>query len=189
MTGPAGSTDTGVPGTAVLVGGPEQREIVIAEPDPTWPARYAAEAGKIKAALPDKARRIEHIGSTAVPGLAAKPIVDILVTVADAEDEVAYVPALERAGYLMRVREPGHRMLRTPAGDVHVHVLADEDPAAQAYLTFRDQLRASPGDRARYLATKRRLAQLDWPTVNHYARAKTDVIRVILARAGQHRRG
>ena len=68
------------------------------------------------------ARRIEHIGSTAVPELAAKPVVDVMLSVDDPEDESLYLSAMERAGYVLRVREPGHRMFRTPGRDVHVHV-------------------------------------------------------------------
>jgi GrpB-like predicted nucleotidyltransferase (UPF0157 family) len=126
--------------------------------------------------------RIEHIGSTAVPGLAAKPIIDVLVTVADVEDEPRYLPALQRAGYLLRVREPGHRMVRTPELDVHVHVWSEQDPAATAHLAFRNRLRSNTADRDLYAATKRRLAQQDWPTMNHYAQAKSDVIMQILGR-------
>src|SRR5665213_3650344 len=125
---------------------------------------------------------IEHIGSTAVPGLAAKPIIDVLVTVADIEDEPRYLPALQRAGYVLRVREPGHRMVRTPGLEVHVHIWPDGDPAVTAYLAFRNRLRSSIADRDLYAVTKRRLAQQDWPTMDHYADAKSDVILQILSR-------
>ena len=104
----------------VLIGGRERREIVIAEYDPQWPGRFDAERERIGSALGDAALRIEHIGSTSVPGLAAKPIVDVLVAVSDVSDESSYGPALERAGYELRVREPEHRMYRTPERDVHV---------------------------------------------------------------------
>lgn len=166
-----------------LVGGPERREIVLVDYDPSWPERFTAERTKIKAALGAAALRIEHIGSTAVPGLVAKPIVDMLVTIPDVEDEPCYLPALERTGYVLRVREPGHRMLRTPQLDVHLHVWPDDAPAVEAHLAFRDRLRSSIEDRNLYAATKRRLARQDWPTMNHYASAKTEVIRQILARA------
>lgn len=171
----------------VFIGGPERRDVVLVDHDPAWAGRFAAERRKIETALGDAAFRVEHIGSTAVPGLVAKAIVDILVTVADADAEPGYLPALEGAGYVLRVREPGHRMVRTPQLDVHVHVLAEQNPAAAAYLTFRDRLRSDPTDRARYAATKRQLASRDWPTVNHYAKAKTDVIAEILARAAAER--
>jgi len=138
---------------------------------------------RIAAALGALALRIEHIGSTAVPGLAAKPIVDVLVTVADPDDEAAFAPSLVGAGYELRVREPGHRMFRTPARDVHVHVWSSDDPEVDKYLRFRERLRASASDRAAYEQLKRALAQRDWPDMNHYADAKSELIAEILARA------
>lgn len=161
----------------VLVGGRERREIVIAEYDPAWAKRFAEERGRLLAALGERALRIEHIGSTAVPGLAAKPIVDILVEVAtlDGVD-------LEPAGYALRVSEEGHRMFRTPQLDIHVHVWPTGHPDIAHQLAFRDRLRASPEDRAAYEALKRELATRDWPDVNYYAEAKGALIREILAR-------
>jgi GrpB-like predicted nucleotidyltransferase (UPF0157 family) len=167
----------------VLIGGNEQRDIVIVDYDPSWAARFDDELATITTALVAEAIRIEHIGSTAVPGLAAKPIIDLLVTVDDVEDEPSYLPALQRAGYVLRVREPGHRMLRTRELDVHVHVWSEQDPAATRHLAFRNRLRSDTTDRDLYAATKRRLAQHHWPTMNHYAEAKTDVILQILSRS------
>jgi GrpB-like predicted nucleotidyltransferase (UPF0157 family) len=106
----------------VLIGGREKREIVIVDYDATWPARFEAERARVQQALGACALRIEHIGSTAVPGLAAKPIVDLLVTLEDLDDVTATVAALTAVGYELRVREPGHRMFRTPQHDVHVHI-------------------------------------------------------------------
>jgi GrpB-like predicted nucleotidyltransferase (UPF0157 family) len=163
----------------VLIGGRERREIVIADYDPAWPRRFEAERGRIAAALGDRALRIAHIGSTAVRGLAAKPIVDILVEVARLEDA-----DLERAGYVLRVREEGHRMFRTPERDVHVHVWPTGHPDIAAQLVFRDRLRASADDRRAYERSKRELATRDWADMNHYADAKGDLIRAILRRAG-----
>ena len=163
-----------------LIGGIERREIVMAEPDPAWPRRYEAERARIEGALGPLAERIEHIGSTAVPGLAAKPIVDVLVAVPDPDDEAAFVPALERAGYVLRVREPGHRMLRTPALDVHVHVWPHGSPEVDRHLAFRDRLRADDADRAAYGALKRDLARRDWTDMNAYADAKGELIEAIL---------
>jgi GrpB-like predicted nucleotidyltransferase (UPF0157 family) len=164
----------------VLVGGRERREIVIADYDAAWPVRFSAERSRIAAALGDRALRIEHIGSTAVPGLAAKPIVDILVEVARLEDA-----DLARAGYELRVREEDHRMFRTPQLDVHVHVSPSGHPDIAAHLAFRDRLRESAEDRAAYEALKRALAERDWEDMNHYADAKGELIREILARAGR----
>ena len=167
----------------VLIGGRERSVIVVADYDPAWPVRYEAERGKIAHALGAVALRIEHIGSTAVPGLAAKPIVDVLVGVEDPDDEAAFVPALERAGYVLRVREPGHRMLRTPERDVHVHVWRDGGEDVLRHLAFRDRLRASASDREAYEQLKRDLARRDFSDMNHYAHAKGALIEEILGRA------
>ena len=126
---------------------------------------------------------VEHIGSTSVPGLAAKPILDIVVTVADITAEEDYLDPLLRAGYELRVREPGHRLVRTPARDVHVHVYERDDPAVDAHLLLRDHLRSDADDRARYERTKRALLSRRWEDSNDYADAKTDVIVALLARA------
>jgi GrpB-like predicted nucleotidyltransferase (UPF0157 family) len=171
----------------VLVGGREHRPIVIADYDPSWPARFEAERERVQGALGPAALRIEHIGSTSVPGLAAKPIIDLLVEVADVEDEAAFVPALEGVGYVLRVREPDHRMLRTPERDVHVHVWATGDAEVERHLRFRDRLRESAEDRAAYEALKRELARRDWEDMNHYADAKGPLIEEILARTSQRR--
>jgi GrpB-like predicted nucleotidyltransferase (UPF0157 family) len=171
---------TGSSGRPELIGGAERRPIVLVASDPAWPFRFEEEAARICAALGDDVR-VEHVGSTAVPGLIAKPIVDIQVSVADVEDEAAYVGALEAAGYVLRVREPGHRMLRTPALDVHVHVCAVGSDWEARHLAFRDRLRADEVARDRYAAVKRELAQRDWPTMNDYAEAKSGVISAIMA--------
>jgi GrpB-like predicted nucleotidyltransferase (UPF0157 family)/GNAT superfamily N-acetyltransferase len=170
----------------ILIGGRERREIVIAEYDPGWPQRFAIERGKVAGALGAAALRIEHVGSTAVPGLAAKPIIDVLVMVPEIGDEDSYRPALERAGYELRVREPEHRMFRTPDRDVHVHLWGDGDPEVGRMLAFRDRLRESPSDLADYEQLKRSLAQREWSDMNHYADAKGPLIEAILARAVRH---
>src|SRR4051812_48759696 len=89
-----------------LIGGVEKREIKLSEYDPEWSKKFEAHALRIADALGGSALRVEHIGSTSVPGLAAKPIIDILVVVTDSADEPAYLPRLEAAGYTLRVREP-----------------------------------------------------------------------------------
>ena len=165
----------------VLIGGREKRAIVIVDYDPAWTARFVVERDRVQRALGAKARRIEHIGSTAVPSLAAKPIIDLLVTVADPDDEGIVVPALESAGYELRVRERGHRMFRTPARDVHVHIWRDSDPEVTRQLSFRDRLRRSPEDRLAYQQLKRDLATRDWTDMNDYADAKGPFIEEILA--------
>jgi len=170
----------------VEIGEPEKVEIRVVDYDQRWVDRFNEESARIRGALGDRARRIEHIGSTSVPGLAAKPIIDLCVVVADSSDEASYVPALEAVGYHLRVREPDwheHRMLRTPAHDVHVHVFSEGSTEIRRHLAFRDHLRADAADRALYEATKRELATRDWPTMQHYAEAKSDVIGAILTRA------
>lgn len=169
-----------------LIGGAERREIRIVEYDSGWPRKFEAHAGRIAEALGRAALRVEHVGSTSVKGLAAKPIIDILVVVADSADESVYLPQLEAAGYVLRVREPDwneHRMLRTPEQDVHVHVYSAGCAEIERNLTFRDRLRRNGEDRNRYEQLKRELAAQEWPDMNAYAEAKTEVIESILAAA------
>ena len=173
----------------VLIGGREPASIRVVDYDEQWPKRFVGVAERVRQVLGQEALSIEHIGSTSVPGLAAKPIVDMLLTVADVTAEGAYVPALESIGFVLRVREPDHRMLRTSARDVHLHVYEPDRPEVRDYLDLRDWLRVDPGDREFYAATKRRLAQQQWNDTNDYADAKTDVIRDILSRARAWRAG
>lgn len=167
----------------VLIGGREKREIVIVDYDPAWPARFELERDLVRRALDKAPLGIEHIGSTAVPGLAAKPIIDLLVTVEDPDDDAATVPAMQSVGYELRVQEPGHRMFRTPVMDVHVHVWADTNPEVERCLSFRDQLRRSPEDRDAYERLRRGLANRDWSDLNEYADAKGHLIEAILGKA------
>ena len=172
----------------VLIGGVERREITIEEYDPAWQETFSTHAKIIADALGDAALRIEHIGSTSVPGLAAKPIVDMLLIVEDSSDESAYLSKVEMAGYQLRVREPDfqeHRMFRTPDLDVHIHVFSPGSSEAERYLIFRDRLRTSAHDRQLYEQTKRRLAAQSWPHMDAYAAAKTSVIESIIAAAGK----
>jgi GrpB-like predicted nucleotidyltransferase (UPF0157 family) len=179
-----GEQATPEPAVGIFVGGLEKQPVVLVDHRPEWAARFAAERVRIQAALGAVAVRVEHIGSTAVPGLAAKPIVDIQVAVPDVADEPSFVGALHAAGYLTRVRESGeHWMFRTAAKDVHVHVCAAGGDWEYKHLLFRDWLRHDPADRAAYEAVKRRLAAQDWPSMQHYAEAKSQVVHEIIARA------
>lgn len=167
-----------------LIGGVEQRRIEIVAYDPRWPETFRTHAQLIATVLGEAALQIEHIGSTAVPGLGAKAIIDILLVVANSAEEPSYLPAMLAAGYELRVREPDfheHRMLRTPARDVHIHVFSSGAPEIERYLVFRDRLRNNAEDRRNYESTKRRLAAQPWPDMNAYAEAKTEVIESILA--------
>ena len=157
---------------------------MIVDYDPGWPARFELERDRVRDALGAAARQIEHIGSTAVPGLAAKPIVDLLVTVDDPDEDTVTLPAMEAAGYELRVLEPGHRMFRTRERDVHVHVWGQRDPEVERYLRFRDRLRASAEDRRAYERLKRSLAEREWADMNDYADAKGELIEAILAGGG-----
>ena len=136
--------------------------IELKEYDPAWTALYETERQKICKALNRDGIVIEHVGSTSVPGLCAKPIIDILLLVEDSSDEGSYVSELEKAGYVMRVREPdwyGHRMLKGAEPEVNLHVFSTGCSEAQRMLDFRDWLRTHEADRNLYADTKRRLVQ------------------------------
>jgi GrpB-like predicted nucleotidyltransferase (UPF0157 family) len=172
---------------AIVGGGePPAGPVVLVEYDPGWPALFEREATRVREALGDRALAIEHTGSTSVPALAAKPIVDILLVVADSAAEDAYVPALEAAGYVLRVREPDwheHRLLKGPETDVNVHVFSEGCPEIERMLLFRDRLRSDAAERELYERTKRELAQKPWAYVQHYADAKSAIVEAIIARA------
>jgi GrpB-like predicted nucleotidyltransferase (UPF0157 family) len=166
-----------------LIGGPEKRAIVIELYRPTWPTMFDEHRRRIEDALGSQALRVDHIGSTAVPGLAAKPIIDIQVSVPDVEQESSYLKPLLAAGYLLRVREPGHRMFRTAELDVHIHICDAESDWERRHFLLRDWLRESADDRDAYAALKTELQREGWETMNHYADAKTALISEMTARA------
>lgn len=174
--------------TVELVGGAEALELELHSYDDGWAGVYLDHRRRIRAALAAVDIEIEHIGSTAVPGLAAKPIIDIVVTVDDITAEEDYLDTLLAAGYDLRVREPRHRLVRTPARDVHVHLFERNDCAVDEYLLLRDHLRSDADDRALYESTKRTLLSKRWDDMNDYADAKSDVILAIKARARAARR-
>jgi GrpB-like predicted nucleotidyltransferase (UPF0157 family) len=160
--------------------------INIVDYDPQWPRLFEREADRVQATLGDRVLLIEHVGSTSVPGLAAKPIIDMLLVVADSADESAYVPAMEAAGYVLRIREPDwyeHRMFKGPDMDINLHVFSPGCPEIDRMLFFRDWLRSNASDRLLYERTKRELARKDWKYMQNYADAKTAVIEEILTRA------
>lgn len=160
--------------------------IEMAEYDPEWPLLYEREERRIRSALGDRVVRIEHVGSTSVPGLPAKPIVDIVLEVPSSADEDAYLPDLEAAGYPLRIREPEwyeHRLFKGPDTNVNLHVFTAGCEEVEVMLRFRDHLRANESDRELYAAAKRELAARGWKHVQQYADAKTDVVREIIERA------
>ena len=163
--------------------------IVLLDYDPEWPALYAREEARIRGALVDRVLAIEHTGSTSVPGLAAKPIIDITMLVADVSDEAAWIPDLEAAGYVVRIRESepewyDHRVLKGPDTNVNLHVFSDGCVELERMVGFRDWLRTHDDDRDLYERTKRDLVTRDWQYVQNYADAKTEVVEAIVARAG-----
>jgi len=161
--------------------------ITVCDYDPTWPDRFSREAARIRQALGDRALRLEHVGSTSVPGLAAKPIIDMVLEVPDSADEPAYAGDLAAAGYVHRIREPDwfeHRLFRGPGDGVNLHVFSSGCPETDRMVRFRDHLRADAADRDLYARTKRDLATRDWKYMQQYADAKTEVIGEIMVRAG-----
>ena len=174
---------------AVTVGErtPHNAPVTLLEYDLAWPALFEREAARIRRLLGDTVVQLEHTGSTAVPGLAAKPIIDITLIVRNSADEPAYVPQLESEGYVLRIREPDwheHRVLKGPDTDVNLHVFSPGSVELQRMVGFRDWLRSHPDDRELYERTKRELAARSWRHIQHYANAKTEVVEAIIARAG-----
>lgn len=160
--------------------------VFIVEYDHEWPALYAREAVRIRSALGHRALRIEHVGSTSVPGLAAKPVIDILLVVADSTDEDAYAPQLLGGGYALRIREKDwfeHRLFNGPDTPVNLHVFSSGCEEIERMLMFRDWLRTNAADRELYALAKQRLAEHEWASVQDYADAKTTVVGAIMTRA------
>lgn len=168
-----------------LIGGREKRLVEIHDCDDQWPSIFEQNPRRIREALGDGALRIEHMGSTSVPGLSATAVIDILVVVANPGDEAGYLPALKEAGYELRVREPEcdeHRNLRSPARDVHIHVLPPQSREIDRYLSLRSQLRANAGARSADEQVSRTPGKCEWDDMNDYADAKTDTVEAIIAK-------
>ncbi|WP_285729696.1 GrpB family protein [Nocardiopsis sp. ATB16-24] len=170
---------------------PEFRNLVngrvrLSEYDPKWPYLFEREATRVRAALGDRVLLFEHVGSTAVPGLAAKPCVDLLLVVADSSDEPAYLPDLEAAGYSLVIREPDwyeHRVLKGAEVNLNLHVFSRGCEEAERMRRFRDLLVADADARERYLAVKRELAERTWDRIQDYSEAKSDIVERLLAEA------
>jgi len=163
------------------------RPIVISPYDSGWPGRYAVQERLIRMTLGPAALAVEHVGSTAVPGLPAKDRIDIDLIVANPADEDAYVPALASAGYTLRTREPHwyeHRCLWTDSHDVSLHVFGPDCDEHLRHLIFRDWLRADPEDRDLYAACKLKSAAENPMSMSKYVGGKGPVIVEILMRAG-----
>lgn len=165
---------------------PHNASINLVEYDTEWPHLFEKEAERISSVLGPKALRIEHVGSTSVPGLCAKPIIDIVLEVEDSSNEASYVPAMEAAGYELRIREPEwfeHRLFKGPDTDINLHIFSEHTPEVERMLRFRDWLRDNSSDREKYAETKRKLAQRVWRHVQNYADAKTSIVQEIMNRA------
>ena len=170
-----------VAGTRPRLDGP----VVLAAYDPAWPGLFERDATRVRAALGEHTVLLEHVGSTSVPGLAAKPVIDILLVVPDSADEPAYVPPLEAAGYRLVIREPHwheHRLFKGPDTNVNLHTFSPGSAEVRRMLAFRDRLRTNADDRALYESTKRELAARTWAYVQDYADAKGAVVEAILRR-------
>jgi len=160
--------------------------IHLAPYDAEWPVLYEREAARIRAALGTRVRLLEHAGSTSVPGLSAKPVIDIVLAVPDSADEDAYVPDMVAAGYRLTIREPDwfeHRLFKGPDTNINLHTYTDGSPEIRRMLAFRDRLRSHPDELAEYLAAKQALAGRTWAFVQDYADAKGTVVEAIVARA------
>lgn len=159
--------------------------VVLVPYDPNWPAIYEAEAAHVRQALGEKALVLEHIGSTSVPGLLAKPCIDMVLGVADAANEDAYAPELDAAGFVLRIRQPEwneHRVFKSERVNSNLHVWSADSSEITRHINFRDWLRTHPEDMARYATAKQEIASSDFATMPEYADAKNDVIREIQAR-------
>jgi GrpB-like predicted nucleotidyltransferase (UPF0157 family) len=160
--------------------------VVVVEYDPQWPELFRREDQRIRELLGETVVSIEHVGSTSVPDLAAKPIIDIDLVVPSSGDEAAYLPQLEAAGYRLIIREPNwheHRMLKGPDTNVNLHVFSPGSVESRRHLVFREWLRSHPDDRDRYAGTKLELAGREWADTRDYTFAKNEVIDAIYARA------
>jgi GrpB-like predicted nucleotidyltransferase (UPF0157 family) len=165
---------------------PQFVPIQIVDYDPQWPQLYEREAARVRSVLGDRVLLLEHVGSTSVPGLAAKPRIDMLLVVANTADEPFYVPSLEAAGYVLTIREPDwyeHRVFKGPDTDINLHVFSSGCTEIDRMLLFRNWLRNNESDRLLYERTKRELARNNWKYTQNYADAKTAVVQEILARA------
>lgn len=173
---------------AVTVGErkPLNGTIHLAPYDPDWPKQFALQANRIRDALSERVLLLEHVGSTSVPGLSAKPVIDMVLAVSSSADEPSYVPSLESRGFVLRIREPDwfqHRLLKAPENAGNLHVFSAGCEEIDRMLKFRDWLRTHEDDRRLYEATKRELAARTWKVTQNYADAKSEVVRQILSRA------
>lgn len=169
---------------------PIDGHVVLVEYDTAWPRVFADEAAHIRAALRDKVMVLEHIGSTSVPGLIAKPCIDMVLGVQDSADEPAYVPDLERHGFVLRRREPDwneHRVFKSERTNVNLHVWSADSSEIDRHIAFRDWLRTHEDDCRLYADAKRALSSLEFATMSNYAESKNSVVQEIQYRIDRAR--
>ena len=171
---------------SVTIGKPQSAKdgITIVDYDPNWPIIFESLKKDIDYALKDIPHQVDHVGSTSVPGLCAKPIIDMVLTISNPQMEDAYVPLLQGLGYRLRIREDDwydHRMLKLNQPQVNLHVFGFNCPEVKRMLDFRDWLTTHPDDMALYGSTKRRLATQSFEYVQDYADAKSDVVSTIFS--------
>lgn len=173
----------------MLASRPSRRGLHIVDYKDYWPDDFSELQARIRSALGPATLDVHHVGSTSVPGLSARSVIDIDLVVADPADEAAYVPALERVGLVLYFRQPlyyGHRFLGCQEPDANIHVYGPDCPDVARHLIFRDWLRAHPEDRDKYEAVKRDVAVVaegKGETGNQYGKRKEWVVREILSRA------
>ena len=154
--------------------------VIVVPPDPTWPARFEAEALRLRALFGDEMLTVHHVGSTSVPGLWAKPIVDLMPLVRSIDRLAALRPAVEAAGFLWRGEYgiPGRCYVRND--DLNVHMYEPGHHEVARHLAFRDHLRAHPEARDAYAALKRDLAARFTHQREAYQDGKSALIEALL---------
>lgn len=167
-------------------------QVTLLEYDRAWPDMFQREQSRIRSALGSRALGVEHIGSTAVPGLLAKPCIDMLLVVADAGDDDTYIPDLEAAGYVLRISDDDdgdlHRVFKGLEINLNLHVWSAGSPNVSRHIDFRDWLRSHPEDRDHYAAAKRKLAGQHWRYMQDYSDAKDKIVRQITSHMTHYER-
>ena len=163
--------------------------VTIVPHDPKWPYLFRQEADRIRQVLGDRVLLIEHVGSTAVPGLDAKPCIDIQMAVADPEDQSTYLPELEEIGYGLladrvdRADRHEHRLLKGSRVNVNLHVFHEDSAGLEPMRLLRDHLIEDSRARERYAAFKRELGERRWERIQDYVAAKSEIVAELLADA------
>ena len=161
-------------------------KILLHDYDTAWATEFSHIRTRLLNGLGETALAVEHVGSTAIPGLCAKPVIDVLLVVADSSDEAAYAPQVQECGFHFHHREPDwheQRLFKFKNPSLNLHVFSSGCLEIERMLVFRDFLRSDDQARATYDSKKRELAQKDWARVQEYADAKSDVVEGLLNQA------